>query len=60
MVHFNKGRFPSRTYSKPKMKKFRPCEILRKFDSGNAYEVKLPNDIDISPIFNVICISIMS
>jgi hypothetical protein len=35
------------------MKNFRPCRVLRKFDSGNAYEVELPNDMDISPIFNV-------
>ena len=36
------------------MKKFGRCKILKKFDSGNAYEVELPDDIDISPIFNVI------
>ena len=35
------------------MKKFGPCKILKKFDSGNAYEVELPDDMDISPIFNV-------
>ena len=35
------------------MKKFGPCKILKKFDSGNAYEVELPNDMDIFPIFNV-------
>ena len=33
--------------------KFGPCKILRKFDSGNAYEAELPNDMDISPIFNI-------
>ena len=48
-----KGRFPIGTYSKLRMRKFGPCKILRKFDSGNAYEVELPNDLDISPIFNV-------
>ena len=26
---------------------------MKKFDSGNAYEVELPNDMDISPIFNI-------
>ena len=36
------------------MKKFGPCKILRKFDSGNAYEVELPNDMDIFSIFNVV------
>ena len=35
------------------MKKFGPCKILKKFDSGNAYEVELPNDMDISPILNI-------
>ena len=30
-----------------------PWIILRKFDSGNAYKVKLPDDMDISPIFSV-------
>ena len=38
MVHLKKGRFPIGTYSKLKMK-FGPCTILRKFDSGNAYEL---------------------
>ena len=36
------------------MKKFGPCKILKKFDSGNAYEVELPDDMDISSIFNII------
>ena len=53
MVHLKKGRFPIGTYSKLKMKKFRPCKILKKFDRKNAYEVQLLNDMDISHIFNV-------
>ena len=43
MVYLKKGRFPNRTYNKLKIKKFGPCKILRKFDSGNAYEVELPH-----------------
>ena len=54
MVHLKKGRFLARTYSKMKMKKFGPCKILKKFDIGNAYEVELPDDMDISPIFNIV------
>ena len=53
MVHLKKGQFPIGTYGKLKMKKFGPCKILRKFDSGNAYEIELPDDMDISPIFNI-------
>ena len=54
MVHLKKGRFLVGTYIKLKMNKFGPCKILKKFDSGNAYEVELPNDMDISPIFNIV------
>ena len=32
---------------------FGPCKILKKFDCGNAYENELPNDMNISSIFNV-------
>ena len=53
MAHLKEGRFPVGTYSKLKMKKFGPCKIFKFFDCGNAYEVKLPEDMDISPIFNV-------
>jgi hypothetical protein len=34
------------------MKNIGPCNILRKFDA-NAYEIELPDDVGISPIFNV-------
>ena len=53
MVHLKKGRFPVGTYSKLKMRNFGPCKILRKFENGIAYKVELPDDMDISPIFNV-------
>ena len=41
------------TYNKLKMKKSGPCKILKKHDSGNAYEVEFPDGIHISPIFNI-------
>jgi hypothetical protein len=34
------------------MKKIGPCKILRKFEA-NAYEIELPDDVDISPTFNI-------
>ena len=54
MVHLKKGEFPIGTYGKMKMKKFGPCKILKKFDNGNAYEIELLDDMDISRIFNII------
>jgi hypothetical protein len=52
LAHLRKERFPRVTYNKINMKKIGPCKILRKFDE-NAYDIELPNDVGISPIFNV-------
>ena len=41
------------TYNKLKMKNFGPCKILKRHDFGNAYEVELPFELNISPIFNI-------
>lgn len=35
------------------MNKFGSCKILIKFESGNAFEVELLEDMDISLIFNI-------
>ena len=52
MAYLRKGRFPKGTSNKLKLKKIRSCKILRNF-SANAYEIELPSDLQISPIFNV-------
>jgi hypothetical protein len=52
LAHLRKERFPRGTYNKLKMKKIGPCRILRKF-AANPYEIELPDNVWISPIFNV-------
>ena len=52
LAHLRKERFPKKQYNKLKFKNIGPCRILRNF-STNAYEIELPYDIGISPIFNV-------
>jgi hypothetical protein len=52
LAHLMKESFPRGTYNKLNMKKIGPCKILRKFDA-NSYEIELPYDVGISPIFNV-------
>lgn len=53
LAHLRKERFPKKEYNKLKFKKIGPCRVLRKF-SANAYEIELPPNIGISPIFNVV------
>ena len=53
LAHLRKERFPRGTYNKLKMRKIGPCRILRKFGE-NAYELELPGNIGISPIFNIL------
>jgi hypothetical protein len=52
LAHLRKEIFLKGKYNKLKMKNIGPCKILRKF-VANAYEIELPEDIGISPIFNV-------
>ena len=52
MAHLKKHRFPRGTYNNLRRKKIGPCKILMKFYS-NPYEVELPKDVGIFPIFNV-------
>ena len=54
MVHLRKEHFPVGTYNKLKMKKFGPCKIVKRHDSGNSYEVELPIEMNISPVFNIL------
>jgi hypothetical protein len=52
LAHLRKEIFPRGTYNKLNMKNIGPCRILRKF-TANAYEIELPDNVGISPIFNV-------
>ena len=54
MIHMKKNEFSIATYDKLKMKKIEPCKVLKRFDSGNTYEVELLEDMDLSLIFNSI------
>ena len=52
MANLKNERLPKETYNKLKLKNIGPCKVLRNF-SANAYEIELPSDLQISPIFNV-------
>lgn len=53
LAHLIKERFPRGTYNKLRLCTIGPCKILRKFEA-NDYEIELPDDVGISPIFNVV------
>jgi hypothetical protein len=53
LAHLRRERFPRGTHNKLNMKKIGPCKILRKF-VANAYEIELPDNVGISPIFHVV------
>ena len=52
MIHLKKNRFPTGTYNKLKDRQLGPCKILAKY-GDNAYKIELPDDLHISPVFNV-------
>jgi hypothetical protein len=53
LAHLRKDIFMKWKYKKLKMKNIGLCKILN-FFVVNAYEIELPEDIRISPIFNVL------
>jgi hypothetical protein len=52
LAYLRKEWFLRGTYKKLKMKKIGPCKILRKI-ATNAYEIEMPDNVGISPTFNV-------
>jgi hypothetical protein len=53
LAHQRKESFLRGTYNKLKLKKVGLCKILRIFGE-NSYEIELPEDVGISPIFNIV------
>lgn len=52
MAYLRKERLPKGQPSKLCMKKIGPLKVVHKY-GNNAYEVELPPNLGISPIFNV-------
>ena len=50
MEHLKIETFPRGEYNKLKLKNIGPCKVLRNF-SLNSYEIELPSNLGISPIF---------
>ena len=53
MVHLRKENFLVGIHNKLKMKKFGLCKIVKRHDSGDAYEVEFPTELNIPPVFNI-------
>lgn len=58
MIHLKKERLPKEKYNKLMMKKIGPFKILKKC-GNNTYQIDLPFDIGLSPIFKVYLLSLM-
>lgn len=52
IVHLNKARLQKGVPSKLQMRRIGPCKILAKY-GNNAYKLDLPEDMALSPIFNI-------
>eukprot|EP01018_Ginkgo_biloba_P036422 Gb_25287 [translate_table: standard] len=52
LMYLRKERFLTGTYNKLKYKKFGLCRVIRKC-GANAYQVDLPGEFDITPVFNI-------
>ena len=52
MVHLNKARLPKKMHTKLSKKNIGPFKIVNKCGK-NSYQIYLPHDINLSPIFNV-------
>ena len=50
--NLKKERFPKGKHTKIKLRKLGPFQIVKKFGT-NAFEIELPLEIGISPIFNI-------
>jgi hypothetical protein len=55
LAQLRKERLPRGTYKKLNLKKIGPCKNLINFGT-NAYELEIPEDVGISPIFNILCL----
>ena len=51
-ANLKKERLPKGKHSKLMLRKLGSCQIMKKFGT-NAYEIQLPPEIGISPIFNI-------
>ena len=56
-IHLRKERFPQGKFGKLKPKADGPFKVLKRIGK-NAYEIELPEGYEVSPIFNVVDLSL--